>query len=1347
MTKRPSDKNTSSPNTWDFWIDRGGTFTDIVGRKPDGHLVAHKLLSENPEAYRDAAVQGIRELLGLAPGEPIPPGRIGAVKMGTTVATNALLERKGERTLLITTRGFRDALRIGYQARPRIFAREIVKPDMLFERVIEVDERVRADGTVEHAPDLAAIEPDLRRAYEDGIRAAAIVFMHAYRYPEHERQVAVLARRILPQVSVSHEISPLIKLIGRGDTTVVDAYLSPILRRYVEQVATALDAQASSRLPPRSGGEGSGVGGSAKYEMLAETPHPYPPHHASHGGRERSGASGGEARLMFMMSSGGLTAAELFQGKDAILSGPAGGVVSMAQTAREAGFGRVIGFDMGGTSTDVSHYDGEYERAFETEVAGVRMRAPMMRIHTVAAGGGSILHFDGARFRVGPDSAGANPGPACYRRGGPLAVTDANVMVGKLIPDFFPKIFGPSQDQPLDAEAVRTAFDALAREVGGKTPEEIADGFIRIAVENMANAIKKISVQRGYDVTRYALNSFGGAGGQHACLVADALGMTNVLIHPFSSLLSAYGMGLADIRATRQQAIEEPLGGKALTTLNRIGKALGKAVKDEVAGQGVPDRDIKVIVRAHIRYAGTDTALVVDAGVIPPPERGRMVSRTAASRVRVKRGKKSPTGRTSRVDLPLSGGGKTLEAMTRAFEKAHKAQFGFIDRTKQLVLEAVSVEAIGGGAKFRERALKTTRAKLPSPARRTKFFSQGAWHNAAVYTREQLKPGHTVKGPAIIIEPHQTIVVEPGWQAALTPKNHLVLTRIKKLKRAAAVGTTSDPVMLEVFNNLFMSIAEQMGVALQNTAYSVNIKERLDFSCAVFSGDGALVANAPHMPVHLGSMDRAVETIIRENKGNIRPGDVYAINAPYNGGTHLPDITVCTPVFDFSSSPPPLRGRSAAAGRREGGNRQSTLIASTPLPNPPPQGGRERAGASREGRILFWVASRGHHADVGGISPGSMSPNATTIEEEGVYLDNFKLVDRGRFREKDIHAALTGATYPARNPVQNINDLKAQIAANEKGVQELRKMVQHFSLPVVQAYMNHVQDNAAESVRRVIDKLHDSEFRYEMDQGTEIRVKITVDKRKREATVDFTGTSPQQPTNFNAPEPVTRAAVLYVFRVMVDDDIPMNAGCLRPINIVIPKGTMLTPEYPAAVVAGNVEVSQAVTNCLFGALGALAAAQGTMNNLNFGKERYQYYETICSGSPAGPGFNGTDAVHTHMTNTRLTDPEILEFRYPVLLDDFHIRKGSGGKGRWCAGDGIRRTIRFLERMECTILSGHRRVRPFGLAGGEAGQVGENSVRRKDGRIEKLAGCDATVLEAGEAIIIQTPTAGGYGKAD
>ncbi len=1205
--------------SWEFWIDRGGTFTDVIGRRPDGRLVTHKLLSENPEAYRDAAVHGIRHLLGLKAGEQIPSERIAAVKMGTTVATNALLERKGDRTLLVITKGFRDALRIGYQARPKIFAKHIIKPDMLYERVVEVDERVLADGTIERALDLDAVRAGLVQAKADGINAVAVVLMHAYRYSDHEQKIAALARELgFDQVSASHEVSPLIKLVGRGDTTVVDSYLSPILRRYVSRVAGDLN---------------------------------------------REEAPANATRLMFMMSSGGLTAADLFRGKDAILSGPAGGVVGMAETGRSAGFKNLIGFDMGGTSTDVSHYAGQYERAFETEVAGVRMRAPMMLIHTVAAGGGSILHYDGARFRVGPDSAGANPGPKCYRRGGPLAVTDANVMVGKLISDFFPRIFGPQQDQALDADAVRTAFAAMAKEIGGgKTSEEVADGFIKIAVENMANAIKKISVQRGYDVTRYALNCFGGAGGQHACLVADALGMTSVLIHPLSSLLSAYGMGLADIRSVRQRAIEEPFGDKARKTLETTGRRLGKEAIAEVRGQGVPANKITLHLRAHIRYAGTDTPLVVDAG-----KNGKLAS---------------------------------IATMKAAFERAHKAQFSFIDRSKQLVIEAVSVEAVGGGAKFNEKAHKIARGKLPKPARRTRFFSGGKWHRALVYTRDTLSPGHKIKGPAIVVEPHQTVVVEHGWQAELTAKDHLVLRRVRKLVRARAIGTHADPIMLEVFNNLFMSIAEQMGVALQNTAYSVNIKERLDFSCAVFDPTGTLVANAPHMPVHLGSMDRAVETIIRENKGRIKPGDSYLINAPYNGGTHIPDLTVCTPVFD-----------------------------------------------SARKKILFWVASRGHHADIGGIAPGSMSPIATTIDEEGIYIDNFKLVDRGKFCERELYELLTKAKYPARNPLQNVNDLKAQIAACEKGAQEMRKMVAQFSLKVVHAYMTHVQDNADESVRRVIGRLHDSSFTYEADQGNVVAVKITVDKKKREATVDFTGTSPQQGSNFNAPEPVTRAAVLYVFRVMVDDDIPMNAGCLRPIHIVIPEKSMLTPQYPAAVVAGNVEVSQMVTDTLFAALGAMAGAQGTMNNVNFGNDKYQYYETICSGSPAGPGFPGTDAVHTHMTNTRLTDPEVLEFRYPVVLEDFHIRKGSGGKGKWSAGDGIRRTMRFLERMEYTILSGHRRVPPFGMAGGEDGQIGENWVRRKDGSMDRLKGSDATVVDAGEAIIVQTPTAGGYGKPD
>jgi 5-oxoprolinase (ATP-hydrolysing) len=1207
VNRKPSS-NRPPAGAWDFWIDRGGTFTDVIGRDPRGRLHPIKLLSESP-AYSDAAVEAIRRLLGLASGEPIPAGAIRVVKMGTTVATNTLLERRGERTLLVTTRGFRDALEIGYQARPKIFARNIVKPEQLYSGVVEIDERVLADGTVEAAPDAESVRAALTKAKADGYDAVAIVFMHAWRYPAHELVVGAIARDLgFAQVSESHAASALIKLVGRGDTTVVDAYLSPILARYVGQVSRDLDV-------------------------------------------ERTGA-----RVMFMMSSGGLTSAKLFAGKDAILSGPAGGVVAMARTGASAGFRRVIGFDMGGTSTDVAHFDGEFERAFETEVAGVRMRAPMMKIHTVAAGGGSILSFDGARFRVGPASAGADPGPAAYRRGGPLAVTDANLMTGKLIPDLFPKVFGPRGDEPLDAAVVRERFAALAREIGdGRSEEAVADGFLAIAVAKMAEAIKTISVARGYDVTRYALNCFGGAGGQHACDVADALAITTVLIHPFSSLLSAYGMGLADIAAQRGQGVDEPLDGAALARVGLIVDRLARAAVAEVMSQGVAREAIKVHARAQLRYAGSDTT----------------------------------------IEITLA----TAAAMRRAFERAHKSRFGFIDRAKAIAIEAVSVEATGGAARLTERSRRTASGGPPAPARATRFFSHGAWRNANVYLRETLPAGAAVDGPALVIEPHQTIVVEHGWRAAITPKNHVLLTRVEPIARREAIGAKADPVMLEIFNHLFMSIAEQMGVTLQNTAYSVNIKERLDFSCAVFDREGRLVANAPHMPVHLGSMDRSVETIIRDNQGRIRPGDVFALNAPYNGGTHLPDITVCTPVFDEEAR-----------------------------------------------TILFWTASRGHHADIGGTAPGSMSPLATTIQEEGVYIDNFLLLDRGRFRERELYELLASGAWPARNPLQNVNDLKAQIAANEKGARELKRMVEMFSLRTVEAYMGHVQDNADESVRRVIDRLADGEAESVSDQGAVIKVRISVDKQRREATVDFTGTSPQQPTNFNAPEPVTRAAVLYVFRVMVDDDIPINAGCLRPIRVILPEGSMLSPRYPAAVVAGNVEVSQAVTDTLFAALGALGSAQGTMNNLTFGDDTYQYYETICSGAPAGPGFDGAAAVHTHMTNSRLTDPEVLESRFPVVLEDFHIRRGSGGKGQWRAGDGALRRIRFLRPMSAAILSGHRAVANPGAMGGEPGELGRNSVRRKDGRIEVLPGCAETYVEAGEAIEIVTPTGGGWGKA-
>ena len=1192
---------------WQFWIDRGGTFTDVVAKAPDGRLATHKLLSENPERYPDAAIQGIRDMLGLAPGQPIPAGRIDAVKMGTTVATNALLERKGERTLLVVTRGFADALRIAYQVRPRLFARNVVLPELLYSRVVEVDERVMADGTVETPLDLAGAEKNIRDAFGAGYRSVAILFMHGYRYTDHERQVAALCRDIgFAQVSVSHEVSPLMKLVGRGDTTVVDAYLSPILRRYVGRVADEI----------------------------------------------------GDTRLMFMQSNGGLTDARRFQGKDSILSGPAGGIVGAVRTAEMAGFGKLIGFDMGGTSTDVSHYAGEYERAFETLVAGVRMRAPMMQIHTVAAGGGSILHFDGAKYRVGPDSAGANPGPACYRRGGPLTVTDANVMLGKIQPDHFPAVFGPSGDLPLDRDAVVRRFAALAQEIeratgDARTPEQVAEGFLTIAVENMANAIKEISIQRGYDVTEYTLACFGGAAGQHACPIADTLGVTRVFIHPFAGVLSAYGMGLADVRALRESAVEAVLDAGLAGELDAILDRLASSAVSEITEQNVSAENIAVHRRAHVRYDGTDAAIVVAAG--------------------------------------------TLEETVAAFEEAHRQRYGFIVPEKAMVVEAVSVEAVGVTDRVEDAVVARRSDAAPESIDRAAFFSGGATHRANIFDRDRLQPGDRIAGPAIIREATATTVVEPGWAATVTERNHLVLKRVVALDRGLAVGTQADPVMLEVFNNLFMSVAEQMGAVLENTSYSVNIKERLDFSCAIFGPSGDLIANAPHMPVHLGSMSESVRAIVRRRAGTMRPGEVYVLNAPYAGGTHLPDVTVITPVF-------------ADDGRG----------------------------------ILFFVGSRGHHADIGGITPGSMPPDSRIVEEEGVLFDNAFLVENGRFLEAETRALLTGARYPARNPDQNIADLKAQIAANEKGVQEIGRMIGQFGLDVVHAYMGHVQDNAEEQVRRVLDRLSDGEFVSPIDAGGEIRVAIRVHREERTADIDFTGTSAQLPNNFNAPSAVCRAAVLYVFRTLVDEDIPMNEGVLKPLNIVIPDGSMLKPVYPAAVVAGNVETSQIVTNALYGAMGVLGSAQSTMNNVTFGNDRHQYYETVAGGMGAGEGHDGASAVQTHMTNARLTDPEVLEWRFPVLLEDFRLRHGSGGAGRWRGGDGAVRRLRFLEDMTVAILASRRIHAPFGAAGGEPGAKGRNWVERADGSTVAMTGTDKCQVGPGDVFVVETPGGGGYG---
>ena len=1190
---------------WQFWVDRGGTFTDIVAKTPEGELQTHKLLSENPEVYPDAAVHGIRELLGLGPDDTIPSGQIGAVKMGTTVATNALLERKGERTLLLITQGMRDLLRIGYQNRPRLFDLNIELPELLYDDVIEIEERIGADGETITALDTTHAREALSRAYGKGYRSVAIALMHSYRFPDHEQKLGQMAEQSgFTQVSLSHESSPLIKIVSRGDTAVVDAYLSPILGRYVKQVADAL--------------------GTSK---------------------------GGCERLMFMRSNGGLTDATLFEGRDAILSGPAGGVVGMVRTAAELGYDKLIGFDMGGTSTDVCHYAGEFERSFETEVAGVRMRAPMMSIHTVAAGGGSILSYRDGRMQVGPESARANPGPAAYRRGGPLTVTDCNVLLGKLQPDLFPPVFGPNADQPLDVDTVRAKFEVLASEIGGEmSVEELAEGFLRIAVENMANAIKKISVQRGYDVTKYTMNCFGGAGGQHACLVADALGMESVFIHPFAGVLSAFGMGLADVRAMREHQFG--LGFDKINDAEVVLERLIAAAEAEVIGQGIPPAQITTVTMAHIR----------------------------------------PDGAQQTLEVPF----ETMNKMTKAFETAHLQRFGFVPENATLLIEVLTAEAIGATG---ETVTLQDTGKTSSPPKRSQMWSNGKVRDVPVIDRTTMCIGEIVQGPAIVTEPTGTNILEQDWEAECVSGGNLVLRRTTAVARQEAIGTKADPVMLEVFNNLFMSIADQMGATLANTAYSVNIKERYDFSCAIFDEAGDLVANAPHVPVHLGSMSESVRVILRQNAGKIRPGDVYMMNNPFNGGTHLPDVTVITPVFDDAGT-----------------------------------------------RIIYTVASRGHHADIGGKTHGSAPPDSRVIEEEGVLIDNFLLVQQGQLRDAQTRELLASGLYPCRNINQNMADLSAQIAANATGAGELTKITQQFGLETVHAYMTHVQDNAEESVRRVLDVLRDCEFTYPLDSGDQIKVAITVDKSARQATIDFTGTSGQNEFNYNAPMAICRAVVLYVFRTLVGSDIPMNEGCLKPLNLVVPEGSMINPNAPAAVISGNTEVSQAIADTLYGALGVIAGSQGTMNNFVYGNDVHQNYETICGGTGAGDGFHGTSAVHSHMTNTRMTDPEVLETRFPVRVDEFSIRHGSGGLGKYVGGNGIVRRLRFLEPMTVTVLSSHRKVAPHGAAGGGEASVGENSVERADGHLNELKGNDEVQLTVGDVFVMKTPGGGGYGKA-
>ncbi len=1177
--------------TWQFWIDRGGTFTDVVARQPDGRIVTAKLLSEDPERYDDAAVEAIRRLTN---GADVPL----ELRIGTTVATNALLERKGEPTCLAITRGFGDALLIGHQERSDIFSRDVNRPPPLFAHVVEIDERVGAEGDVLRPFDADAARAGLQAAFDSGLRAIAIVLMHGYRFTAHEEALAVIATEIgFTQISVSHRVAPLIKLIGRGDTTVVDAYLSPVVDRYVAGLSVAL-------------GQGA----------------------------------------LFMQSSGGLVDGAGFRGKDAILSGPAGGIVGMAATAREAGFEQIIGFDMGGTSTDVSHYAGTYERDTETLIAGARIRAPMLRIHTVAAGGGSICRFDGERLIVGPESAGAVPGPACYRRGGPLTVTDCNVMLGKVRPEFFPALFGPTGDQPLDAEAVTARFAELPLD-----PQVAAEGFVAVAVANMANAIRTISIARGHDVTRYTLACFGGAGGQHACLVADALAMDRVMIHPLAGVLSAYGMGLADRRV-----LLEATSGAAFADYAAITQALdglAEAARDALVAQGVTADDVRIERRVHLRRGQTDHTIELD------------------------------------LDDPA--------AMIAAFDAAHIAQFGFASEAP-LIADRIVVEAIAESPPI-DAALVAFPKEPAAPLSVAPVYMAGAWHDTPVLAREGLPAGHAIDGPALILDSVSTTIVEPGWRARVDPIGNLILDRIAP-RVGASIGIESDPVRLAIFAGLFMSIAEEMGAALQRSAASVNIRERLDFSCALFDAHGNLVANAPHIPVHLGSMGESIRTIIDARGGGadgrgIRRGDAYALNAPYRGGTHLPDITVIMPVFADDSDAP-----------------------------------------------AFFVAARGHHADVGGITPGSMPPESRSVEEEGVLLDDMLVVDEGRFLETELRAVFTSGPYPARNVDQNIADLAAQLAACTRGATGLTRLANEYGTDVVAAYMEHVQANADAAVRRLIATLDDGAFAYEMDDGAVVGVAVRIDREAATMVVDFAGTSDQRPTNFNAPVSIVRAAVLYVVRALIDEAVPLNDGCLRGVTIRVPEGSMLNPRYPAAVVAGNVETSQVVTDALFGALGAMAASQGTMNNFTFGNAMHQYYETIAGGAGAGPGFDGASVIQTHMTNSRLTDPEIFETRFPVLLEEFSIRRGSGGAGAHHGGDGATRRVRFLEDMTACILANRRRVAPFGMAGGEPGGLGSATIERADGGIEHLGSTAKVDMAPGDVFVIETPGGGGFGKA-
>ena len=1223
--------------------------------------------------------------------------------MGTTIGTNALLERKGARTVLVTTQGFADVVRIGYQNRPNIFALEIKLPHALYEQVVEFQERIHANGEIAQIANTGKLKNELKAAFDRGIESCAIALLHGYKYPEHELLAASIAAQVgFKQISLSHDCAALMKYVSRTDTTLVDAFLTPLLKNYIRSLEKDL----------------------------------------------------GRKRLFFMQSNGGLSESSLFRGKDSILSGPAGGLIGAVKAAEKCGFDQLITFDMGGTSTDVAHFSGQFDYVYDTELSGVRIRAPMMDIHTVAAGGGSILSFDGSRLLVGPESAGARPGPMSYRRGGPLTITDVNLLLGRIRRQHFPKIFGANNDEPLDIDSVVIAFDKLSKQISRDTDvptsaEEIAFGFLQIAVSKMSNAIKQVSVQRGHDARQCALVCFGGAGAQVACMIADQLGIKSILIHPLAGLLSAYGIGQADRRLVKDIDVNLDLMSLNYHKLHADIEHTREQMAHALAEKGIAIRDQELSVQALLRMEGSDYTLAVpfsdhramaesfskrhqqrfgftdDARKVFLQSLSiQLIGKTISEQQRVGTSSlalQDRSGRDARApghdDISRRAAGAPRDDDTSASGENRSSVSGEIsDASSHSIIggektDASSQRIVGGGA------LDADAVELQQ------IYTNGAWQAARIIKRGSLPKGELLKGPLLIVEEHTTTVVDAGWNLEVIKDGSLILTpgqretfdtapRIQAEQHRAEFYKTGehsgsaraarafkpDPVTLELFNNLFRFIAEQMGITLQNTSYSVNIKERLDFSCALFDGDGNLIANAPHMPVHLGSMGESVKNLIETHRDNILPGDVYATNDPYSGGTHLPDITVITPAFDPSGK-----------------------------------------------RIIFYVASRGHHADIGGISPGSMPSDSTSIDQEGILLKQELLVRDYHFREEEMIALLRSGDFPSRNPPQNIADLKAQVAANTCGINEMNSLIQKWEEETVVAYLHHVQRNAAECVRRTIKNLKSGSFSCTMDDGSVIAVKIDINALDSSAHIDFTGTSPQTSSNINAPLAVCKAAVLYVFRTLVKEDIPLNAGCFEPLRLTVPEGCLLNPSYPAAVVAGNVETSQVIVDTLYGALGIMASAQGTMNNLSFGNERYQYYETICGGTGAGDGFNGAGPVQSHMTNSRLTDPEVLESLFPVILEYFRERPNSGGKGAHHGGCGAARKIRFKESMTASILSNRRSTEPHGLRGGEPGLPGRNVLSKPNGKTQVLGANAKILLQAGDCLEIETPGGGGFGE--